>query len=245
MRKNRVKFVRVGYGRFVNVIVMMTAPKNAKDKRALAVLNIRNLRTYGRFINKMKFIRQSMKENASSFPFPPISVADSGTFDNDIEAMDAAETSALTKAIGTASARDVEMQTVLDDVHGLQGYVQFLADKLHDTQKAVALIQISGFDVSLREPHSKSDFTAKNTTISGTVKLMINVKKATNGEKRYSVKWESSTDEGKTPVALPTTIKGNTLVPGLTPGTWMWFRFMVVLKDGEHSWSDWIKILVK
>lgn len=245
MRKNRVKFVRVGYGRFVNVIVMMTVPKNAKDKRALAVLNIRNLRTYGKFINKMKLIRQSMKENASSFPSPPISVADSGTFDNDIGAMDAAETSALTRAIGTASARDVEMQTVLDDVHGLQGYVQFLADKLHDTLKAVALIQISGFNVSLREPHSKSDFTAKNTTISGTVKLMINVKKATNGEKRYSVKWESSTDAGKTPVALPGTIKGNTLVPDLTPGTWMWFRFMVVLKDGEHAWSDWIKILVK
>ena len=159
--------------------------------------------------------------------------------------MDSLEITALTKITGGATNRDVAKQTVLDDAHGLQGYVQFLADKLHDTEKAVALIQLSGFDVSLRTPHSKSDFSAKNTKISGTVKLAINVKKFTNNEKRFSVKWDSSPDAGHTVTQLPSTIKGSTLVSGLTHGIEMWFRFLVVLKDGEHTWSDWVKVLVQ
>jgi hypothetical protein len=120
-----------------------------------------------------------------------------------------------------------------------------LADALHNTLKAVALIELSGFDVSLKTPHTKSDFSAKRTKISGQIKLAINVKKMCEGEKRYSVKWQSSPDAGKTPNDLPSTIKGSTLVSGLAPGIWMWFRFMVVLKDGEHGWSAWINVLVE
>jgi hypothetical protein len=244
MRKNQIKLVPVGYGRFVMVIVMMTSPKKVTEKRAVAVLNMKKLVTFGDFDKKTKLIRQDIKQNNPPFTAPPVSVADNGTFDNDIKAFETAETTALTKVTGSATARDVAKGVVLNDVHLLQGYVQGLADALKNTQKAVALIQLSGFDVSLREPHSKDDFAAKKTRISGQVKLAINVKKLTNGEKRFSVKWDMSSDAGKTITSLPATIKGSTLVTDLTPGTWMWFRFMVVLKDGEHGWSEWVKALV-
>jgi len=240
MKKKILKSVNIGYGRYI----MIAIPSKVTEKRARAVLNMKKLGTIGDFTKKMKLIRQDMKQNSAVFTTPPIPVADNGTFDNDIKALDTAETLALTRVTGSAAARDVAKKTVLDDVHSLQGYVQVLADALHNTQKAVALIELSGFNVSLLEPHSKGDFTAKNTKISGTVKLALNVKKIMSGEKRFSVKWDMSPDEGKTVTELSSTLKGSTLVPNLTPGTWMWFRFMAVLKDGEHGWSEWVKVLV-
>ena len=240
MKKKILKSVNIGYGRFI----MIAIPGGVIEKRARAVLNMKKLGTFGDFTKKMKLIRQDMKQNSTVFTTPPIPVADNGTFDNDIKALDTAETLALTRVTGSAAARDVAKKTVIDDVHSLQGYVQALADALHNTQKAVALIGLSGFDVSLREPHSKNDFTVMKTKISGTVKLALNVKKIMAGEKRFSVKWDMSPDEGKTITELPTTIKGSTLVPNLTPGAYMWFRYMAVLKDGEHGWSEWVKALV-
>jgi hypothetical protein len=223
----------------------MPVINKGKVKRARAVLHLEKYRSIGDFSNKMELIRVSIRNNPASFPAPPVSVADNAQFDNDIKAMNSSETTALTKATGASTARDVDKEQVLTDVHQLQGYVQSLADLLKNTLKAVALIELSGFDVSLKSPYSKSDFTAKRTKISGQIKLAINVKKMCEGERRYSVKWQSSPDAGKTPADLPTTIKGSTLVSGLAPGIWMWFRFLVVLKDGEHSWSAWISVLVE
>jgi len=247
MKKNQFKLenVHVGYGRFVRMFVMVIAPKLITNKRATAVLNMKKLKPIGDFVNKMNLIRSNMLTNVATFPNPPISVAANGAFAGDIATLVTDETAALTKATGTAAARDVSKEQVLTDAHQLQGYVQSLADALHNTLKAVALIELSGFDVSLKTPHTKSDFSAKRTKISGQIKLAINVKKMCEGEKRYSVKWQSSPDAGKTPNDLPSTIKGSTLVSGLAPGIWMWFRFMVVLKDGEHGWSAWINVLVE
>jgi hypothetical protein len=245
MKRKQFKLVHkhVGFGRFIMVAIPIV-PKT-KEKRARAVLHMEKLKTFGDFDKKMKLIRSDIKTNAATFATPPVSVADGGTFDNDIKAYESAETVALTKITGSSTARDITYEAVITDAHQLQGYVQTLADALHNTQKAVALIQLSGFDVSLHEAHSKSDFAAKKTKISGQLKLAINVKKFTNNEKRYSVKWQSATDTTKTPVDLPATIKGSTLVSGLTVGTFMWFRFLVVLKDGEHGWSAWLQALVQ
>ncbi len=245
MKKNQFHLVpaHIGYGRII-MLALPVVPKT-KEKRAVAVLHMKKLQKIGDFSNKMVLIRTDMKNNAASFPAPTISVADNGTFDNDIKAMNSAETLALTRVTGSSTARNVLKEQVLTDAHLLQGYVQGLADNLHNTLKAIALIEQSGFDVSLRAPHTKSDFSAKPTKISGQIKLAINVKKMCEGEKRYSVKWQSSPDDGKTPLDLPTTLKGSTLVSGLTVGTWMYFRFLVVLKDGEHGWSAWLKALVQ
>ena len=78
MKKKTMKLVNVhvGYGRFIMVAIPVT-PK-AKAKRAVATLRLEKLRTYGDFVNKMKLIRVDMRNNATSFPSPPITVVDSG-----------------------------------------------------------------------------------------------------------------------------------------------------------------------
>lgn len=237
MKKTVFKIVNAGNGR---IILMITVPKST-IKRVVVILNMKKLGAIGDFMNKMKLIRQSMNGNVN-FPAPPVSVAVSGQFDTDIKALDAAETTALTRVKGSAAIRNTAKATVLNEAHKLQGYVQGIADD--NPTKAQAIVQGSGFDMKIVTPHSKDDFTAKNTKVSGTVQLTVNVKKVTGGGgKRASFKWQMSTDN----IAwtdLPGTLKGKTKAPGLTQATWMWFRFLVILKDGESSWSQSVKLLI-
>ncbi|MBI3502630.1 MAG: hypothetical protein HY063_12640 [Bacteroidetes bacterium] len=215
------------------------------EKRAVAVLHLRKLKTLSGYRNKMELIRTSMRDKPGVF-IPanlPVAVADTGTFDNTIKAYDVAANTALSKARGTAAARTVAKKPMTNQMHLLQGYVQGLADDLNNTEKAVALIESSGFDVELRTPHSKDDFTATNTKVKGTVKLAVNVKKVMHGEKRFSVQWQLTLDK-ITFTDLPVTTKGTTKVPGLTHATTYFFRFQVTLKDGAHGWSQWLELLV-
>lgn len=234
--------VRNSYGAR-SIILVMVPLAAAKNKRAVAVLHMDKLGAIGDFLKKMKLIRTSMKNNSTVFTNPPVLVADTKQFDTDIQALDSAETLALTKVRGSATARNTAKTTVLNDAHSLQGYVQTLADAFNNTEKAAALIESSGFDVSIKTPHEKNDFTATNTKISGTVKLALNVKKVTQGEKRFSVKWQLSADD-KTWTDLPGTLKGTTTVSRLIHAQTYFFRFMVVLKDGEHGWSQSVELLV-
>jgi len=238
MKKNEFRIVPAGNGR----IILLAIVPSGTTKRVLAVLRMRKITKIGDFTNKMKFIRTEIKQNAATFPTPPVSVADNGTFDTDIKAFDAAETLALTKVKGSVQARNLAKVKVLNDVHLLMGYVQGIADA--NPANAEVTIANSGFEMKTIAPHSKSDFSAKNTKISGTVKLDVNVKKVTNGEKRFSFKWQQSPDAGITIIDLPGTLNGSTLVPRLTVGLWAYFRFLVILKDGEQGWSEWVKILV-
>lgn len=235
MKKTVLKIVSAGNGRIILLVVMPTVTV----KRVIAVLHDKKIRAIGNFINKAKLIRQSMSGNIF-FPSPPISVSNSGQYDNGIKALDAAETVALTRVKGSAAARDAAKTAVVNDMHLLQGYVQGIADA--NPTKAQQIVQSSGFDAKIGTPHSKNDFTVKNTKVSGTMKLMVNVKKATGGNKRASFKWQMSTDE-KEWTELPSTLKGNTTVSGLTPGVIYFFHFLVILKDGESSWSSSVHLM--
>jgi len=236
MKKVILKVTCIGNSR---IILLPVIPKNLV-KRVVVILNMKKIRAIGDFTGKAKLIRQSMSGNVN-FPTPPLSVAVNGVFDTDIKAMDAAQINALTKAKGTAAVRDVAKQTVLNDMHLLQGYVQGIADA--NPVKAEAIVQGSGFEMKIVTPHSKGDFTASNTKVSGTVKLAVNVKKVTGGSKRASFKWQYGTDE-KTWIDMPATLKGSTTVSGLIPGTIYFFRFLVILKDGESSWSQPVQLMV-
>lgn len=239
MKKNEFRIVPAGNGR----IIFLAIVPSGTTKRVLAVLRMKKLTKIGDFTNKMKFIRTEIKQNAATFPTSPVSVADNGTFDTDIKAFDAAETLALTKVKGSVQARNLAKVKVLNDVHLLQGYVQGIADA--NPASAEVAIANSGFEMKIVTPHSKSDFSAKNTKISGTVKLTVNVKKISGGNgKRAAFKWQQSPDAGITIIDLPGTLNGSTLVPRLTVGLWAYFRYLVILKDGEQGWSEWVKILV-
>ena len=238
MKNVQFRIVPIGNGR----IILLTVIPTGTVKRVQAVLRMRKITKIGDFVNKMKLIRSQIKQNAATFPTPPVSVADNGQFDTDIKALDTAETLALTRVKGSANLRNLAKAAVLNDVHLLQGYVQGVADAT--PVKAEVIVSSSGFEMKVLSAHGKSDFTAKPTTISGTVKLEVNVKKLTGGQKRAAFKWQISHDEGKTPVDLPGTLTGRTLVYDQAKGSWLWFRYLVILADGEHGWSEWIKVLV-
>lgn len=221
-------------------IILLAVVQTTNVKRTIAILRMKKLGRIGDFINKAKLIRQSMNGNAF-FPSPPISVAANGAFDNDIKILDAAEVTAQTKVMGSAAARNVAKQNVLNDMHLLQGYVQGVADA--NPAKAIEMVEKSGFDVKTVTPPSKDDFTAKNTKVSGTVKLIVNVKKATGGNRRASFKWQISSDN-KTWTELPSTLRGSTEISGLTIAGTYYFRFLVVLKNGESSWSQSVSVVI-
>ena len=238
MKKNYLRIVPIGYGR----IILLTIIPTGVTKRVLVVIRMRKITTYGDFINKMKLIRTELKQNSTMFPAPPVSVADNGVFDTDIKALDAAETLALTRVKGSVNARNSAKTKVLNEARLLQGYVQGIADA--NPNNAEVIVSSSGFEMKIVMPHSKSDFTAKNTKISGTVKLTVNVKKVTGGQKRSAFKWQQSIDAGKTITDIPATLTGSTLVPNLTTGVLTYFRFNAILKDGEQGWSEWVKVMV-
>ncbi|MBI3502497.1 MAG: hypothetical protein HY063_11965 [Bacteroidetes bacterium] len=227
----KVAIHRDRYGN--RIVIMMAVVSKTNVKRVGAILNLKKIRKIGDFQNKAKLIRTSMVGNAF-FPSPPISVSNGGVFDLDIQALDTAEVTAQTRARGTATARDVAKQTVLDDMHTLQGYVQTVADAT--PKKAQEIVLGSGFSMKIAAPRDKDDFMVKNTKVKGTMKLTVNVKKVTGGSRRAFFKWQISTD-GITFTDLPSTLKGSTLVSGLTRGTTYWFRFLVVAKNGESGWS--------
>lgn len=229
MKKTIFRIVAAGNGR---IILLMVVPKSTV-KRVAVILNLKKIRKIGDFMGKMKLIRQSMNGNVF-FPGSPVSVANGGQFDADTQSLENAETTALTRARGAATARDVAKGVVLNDAHLLQGYVQGIADA--NPAKALQIVQSSGFEMKVVTPHSKGDFTVRNTKLSGTMKLAVNVKKVTGGSKRASFKWQMSTDNA-TWTELPSTLKGSTTASGRTPGTIYFFRFLVILKNGESSWS--------
>jgi len=228
------------FARFLG-IVLISIISGGPVKRVLAILHMKKIMKNGDFSNKMKLIRSSMK-GSSWFTSPPVSVADGGQFDTDIKAFDVAETSALTRVKGSVAARNIAKKTLLNDVRLLLGYVQTIADA--NPVKAENIVESAGFDIKTIAPHNKNDFDVRNSGVSGTVKLIVNLKKITTGQGRYAFKWQLSNDGGKTAIDLPVTITATTMVNGLTPGTYEWFRYMVVLKDGEHGWSEWEKVLV-
>jgi len=241
MKKKQIKivFLTIRGAYTPRVIMLVVLPKSA-IKRVLVILNMKNIRRIGDFITKAKLIRKLMLGNAY-FPSPPVALADGGTFDNDIKALELAEVNAQTRAKGTAETRDLKKSIVLNDMHLLQGYVQSIADG--NPVQAETIVSGSGFEMKIAAARSKNEFSAVNTKVSGTIKLIVNVKKVTGGNKRASFKWQKSSDNIIW-MELPTTLKGSTLVSALTPATYMYFRFLVVLKDGESSWSEPVKVLV-
>jgi hypothetical protein len=154
-----------------------------------------------------------------------------------LDGLDSAETTALTRAKGTAEARDVALATVKTVLRQLGGEVQTVADGSGDQAEAVILS--AGMSVRKVTPRQKQVFEAVQS-VSGSVILfgvVVALASAYN--------WQMSPD-GKTFTSLPTTSRAKTTVSGLTPGMTYYFRHEPVLrKDGVAEWSQVISILVR
>jgi len=210
------------------IILIAIMPKTV-IKRVIVSINMKNLLQIGSFIAKAKLIRQSMKGN-TWFPTPPVSVLDNAQFDNDIKALDTAETAALTRAIGAAQARDDKKIIVLSDIHLLQAYVQTIADA--NPKNAETIIISSGFDGKHSTTHSKDAIAVKaKKGESGT--MIVSTKKV---EGTIANLWEYSTDGGTTWKEMDATAQGKTEITGLKPGSSILVRHRPILRKGKGEW---------
>ncbi|MFI5220351.1 MAG: fibronectin type III domain-containing protein [Bacteroidia bacterium] len=206
------------------------------SKRPLAVFPINKLRRIGDFILRVRTIVLNIGNNAVIFatPAPPLATVTTG-----VSGLQIAETTAQTRVTGSAAARDLKYDIVLDDVHGLQGYVQNLADFAADEATAISIIQASGFDLKNHGVHVKPPLAAKHGSAEGDVLLV-----AKSAGARVSYQWQQSNDGITNWADFNITIQAKTTLSGLPPGTRIFFRVRPVLKDGPGTWSPTVSIIV-
>ena len=203
-------------------------------RRKLAALNLPQ--QVPNLMSHAKNIVLAMTGN-TIFPEPyPTNVPSLATVTAVIASLDAAETTALSKAAGSVEARDAQKEILLKDLHALLYFVQGIAD--NDPTNAETIIKSAGMDIKHPGSRVKHDFNASHGDVSGTVKLFTR-----SAAKRASYKWQISTDNN-TWTDLPVTIKCKTTVTGLTPGTLYYFRSIAVTKEGEGSVSQVVSIIV-
>ena len=205
------------------------------NKRPLAAFRISAYRRIADFILKVRNIVLNIGNDPVLFPAP---TPDLLTVTTNVDDLEAAEALAQTRAAGTAAARDQKYELVLDNVHGLQNYVQNLADNAADELAAIALIEASGFSLKVRGVFVRPPLEARNGNEPGTVDLI-----ARGGGPRTAHEWQSSNNlinwTGITP-----TIKAKTMVAGLVKLTTLYFRHRVIRSEGPEPWSQPVSIVV-
>lgn len=205
-------------------------------KRPLAVFLIKNFRRIGDFIIKAKAIVLDITNSPGFFatPDPPLALVT-----GNIGLLEAAESVAQTRVVGSAAARDIEYEKVLDDIHGLLGYVQKTADKAPDTTVAIAMINASGFSLRVNGVFVKPPLAVEQSEATGEIIL-----RAKSAGRRASYDWQKSTD-GTTWTDLPSTLQAKTIVSGLTVDVRTYFRVRAILPSGTQSWSGLVSIVVQ
>jgi hypothetical protein len=221
-------------GRFENVRIYYI-PGGGKMHRPIAALDAPD--AIGDFIVKARKIIEDMTNNEGGYftnPVPALSIVTT-----DINLLETAEDTAKTHVAGSAAARDLKYDVVLRDLHGLQMYVQHLADTAEDVDTAIAIINSSGFDLKSHGVHTKDELKATNGKISGTVILTA---KAVKGAGAYE--WQIFTDVEFGWIVLPATVEANTKVKNLTPGITASFRCRAVKKTGATDWTQIVSVIV-
>src|SRR5579859_3344581 len=189
-----------------------------KPRHVSAVLKLpRRIKNVGGFAQA---ILAAMTGNAY-FPSPSPSLS---TLQGDLDAFNASEATALTRAKGAAEARNAKLQVLHDDLRHLMDYVQGTANA--NPANADAIIQSAGMAVRKVTLHTKGPLTVKQGPVSGSVKL---VAKAAGHRACYE--WQYSTDQ-KTWTEVPPTLKAKTDIVGLTSATAYFFRFRGITPAG-------------
>ncbi len=205
------------------------------NKRPLAVLLLKNYRKIHDYIGKARLIVLNIGNASSIFTTPSPTLA---SVTGHIDTLDNKQAEAETRVTGAAAQRDIAYEAVVDDINGLLGYVQKLADGAPDVVTAIAIISSSGFSVKLNGVIQKPALAAKNGTVSGTVLLT-----ALGGGSRTSHEWQISPD-GVVWTALTPTIKAKTEVTGLTYLSTQYFRHRIIKSTGPEAWSTVVNIVV-
>jgi hypothetical protein len=179
-----------------------------------------------------KHVVQSMTGNAAiPSPTPPLA-----TVTADIAALDAAETTVKTRAPGSAEARNLKLQVVVNDMHGLEACVQTAADA--SPAEAAAIIESAGMHVKPHGVHAKPDLEA----LMGPGGLVV--LRARAAGKTAAYEWQYSLDGGKTWIPSGVTTEANTSIARLTVGTTYLFRVRSTVGHNVGDWSQSVSLVV-
>ena len=200
-------------------------------KRIIAVLDFP--RDIDDFITYAKGIRESMSASA----FFAALAAKLTTLQTNIDTLGASHTGLQTNPPTTTTAqRDADLVIVENNLRGLKSDVQTLADAT--PADAETIITAAGMKVKKQGAINKQDFVAKDGTVSGSVKLIAKGSTAV----RSAHDWAMSQDGSNWTPVTPT-LKADTEVTGLTPGSIWDFRHRYILKNGPSDWlevNDWV-----
>ena len=195
---------------------------------------IRRPRTAVAFLSLAKAILEGVTNSKTTFPTPNPPLTQ---LTNDINAFDAAQTLALSRAKGAAQTRNAKMAIVATDLNVLRAYVQQVADA--DSSNALSIAHAAGMDLRKTATKNKNDLNAKPGKVSGSLTITARVAGV-----RASHDWEYSTDGGKTWTAWPSSLQAKTTLTGLTPLSTVIVRHRAVTKVGPQDWGAPISVVV-
>ena len=159
---------------------------SALTNRPLASLKLPRAHV-AQLIGYARTVVDAMGKSASfKSPTPSLKVVSAA-----IEALQAAQTSALTRASGAATTRNDRKADLVKLLQALKAYVQtIVADAT--PENAVSIIESAGMSVRRHPAFPGRVFAAKHGDVSGTVKLV-----APSAGARAGYEWASSIDAGK------------------------------------------------
>ncbi len=188
------------------------------------------------FITRARMIRMKMTDNPW-FPSPPVSLTQ---LDAAIDDLAHAAAVALTRAAGSVAVRESKRQDVKGLLEYLATYVQEIANA--NLANAYEIVQSAGMFVKNSRGRSPTSFHAEPTGRSGEVEVV-----APYAGDRAFYEFQFSLDGGKTwqPFPQQTTNYSKALLPGLTPGSTVHFRYRVTLKGVTGDWIGPVSIEVE
>jgi hypothetical protein len=181
-----------------------------------------------------KAIVQALTGNQSfPNPDPPLAAVTSAIAD-----LEASQALVQTRAKGAVQARATKRAALVALLRGLLAYVQKVADA--DLAHAPELIASAGLRAKKVAVRAKRVFAAKHGSLSGSVSLV-----SPTGGKRAGYEWQYSADGGKTWVEARATLRADTTITGLVPGSTYLFRGRVVDKKGDTDWCAPVSLIVQ
>jgi hypothetical protein len=180
----------------------------------------------------LRFIGTRMQGNAF-FPAPPLPMP---TFLAGVTDLEAAQAATLTRALGTATARDAKLAQAMQQLDQLVAYVETVARQ--QPQEAEAIVASSGLSLKQFAGPKRAPFKARQLAKSGCVALSV----GGMGRGR-SYDWQAKAD-GEHWVDLTRTTYASATVENLVPGTLYAFRYQSLKVRTLSDWSDPFKLLV-
>jgi hypothetical protein len=161
-------------------------------------------------------------------PSPPLA-----TVTADLDALEAAEVVAQSRAKGTAKARNHKKKIVQDDLMALKAYAMQIASQ--HPERAGEIYESAAMALKRYTPRPMPEISAQMGAEPGEVML-----RAKAAGRRAAYEWQMSSDGGATWTTIGTTTVADTHVLGLTAGKTYAFR---VRKTVKHTTADWSQVI--